>query len=202
MGELLPNEILEPRPTNIVTIESKLIKPFFKLFDKGLMPSLLIIDPEACSEMNMILGINTPEARTIYDKFIQLMKSCDSLGLRELSKNPTFRFVDFETIEQIDEAIKLKDINGGKSPKDKSIGVCVDLHKSWEYARIHLIQQNKPGVIFIYDSDKLEGLTEEEITTDGSKNFIAGYGVKPKEGLKLSDTVYGVIKMENPGYFN
>ncbi|MCX6731059.1 MAG: hypothetical protein NTZ55_04370, partial [Candidatus Roizmanbacteria bacterium] len=185
----------------ILTIERKLITPFFDMLHRGRGLSLLLNMPELCLKTDQARGIKTTEEEIqLYEKFAGLKSDLQALGMEKLPENLAYRFVRFNTIEEVDQAINLAGVHGGKDPNDKRVGVCVSTtQKALDIAHVDLIQNDMPGALFIYDNDKLEPLTKEEIEADKSLNFVAGYGVKAKKGLQLSNAIVATIKMENPG---
>lgn len=194
-------EPIQHQPTNILTIERSLITPFFDLLHRGSGLSLLLNIPELCLKSDRVRGIKTSEAEMkLYEKFIELKSDLQALGRESLPESLAYRFVRFNTLEEVDEAARVAGIHGGKNPHDKRVGVCVSTtQKALDIAHVDLIQNDMPGVLFIYDNSKLEPLTKDEIAADTSLNFVAGYGVKAKKGLQLNDAIVAVIKMENPG---
>lgn len=200
MEELPPSELLQPEPTNIIRIDGDLVKPFINLVkNHNTIPETLLFHPTIFSAFCGLMKIEiTPEIKTIQNIFNGFREDPSNSDIVKVPKVLTYRFVGFRKTEEIDEAVKLAKVYGGKSPDDKSMGICVAFDKSWEYAEgwFHPVLENTGGVIFVYDKTKLVSLTWEEIEADGSTNYIAGYGVKPKEGLKLSDALIAVIRLE------
>ena len=122
------------------------------------------------------------------------------LGIKELPSQLAYRFVSFDYKEEVNSAIQQASINGGKNPTDTRVGMCVSVtDKALDIAKVDLIQNNKPGVLFIYDNSKFQPLSKVEIEADKSLIFSGGYGVKPIEGLRFKDSVVGMIRLENPG---
>lgn len=62
--------------------------------------------------------------------------------------------------------------------------------------------QGRPGVLFIYDGEKIRGLTAEERAADwADPNSHRGYyyAKKPIDGLDLKDALVGMIRFDPPG---
>ncbi|WP_058854168.1 hypothetical protein [Nocardia jinanensis] len=56
-----------------------------------------------------------------------------------------------------------------------------------------------PGVLFIYDGDKLRTPTKEEMSADPDGKNMFMHAKKPGPGLELKDALVGMIRFDAPG---
>lgn len=116
----------------------------------------------------------------------------ESIGLPE-NHNLAFRVAQVDPNSSTEDLLAHLDVYGGKaSYNSESPGICVEFEspqKCLEYFR------GSKNIFIIYDGNKLAQLTDDEKKVDRT-NWVAGYGVKAKEGYALRDTIMGVIIFE------
>lgn len=189
---------------NVINIHGDLVDTFFQVLEKNSLKNLLQF-ADYFPKFDLRDNIpQTAQLTEIYTIFSQFRKIQRDHGI-ELPDAISYRSINLKNMQDADQVIKRSAVDGGKSPTDTSVGVCVSeigmvtTDKALKMAKVGLVQNNEPCVLFIYDSSKLQHLSDSEIAADKSLKFITGYGVKPKDGLSLSDALIGIIRLQNPG---
>ncbi|MBI4972992.1 hypothetical protein HZC27_00045 [Candidatus Roizmanbacteria bacterium] len=113
----------------------------------------------------------------------------------ELKKIPlTFRYVA-TTIDKVEDVANEAFLHGGKRQGNPSNGINVaDNGKVEEYTE-ERIRAGNSVVLFVYDKSKLVPMSDEERINEPMME--SGWGMKPKDGLELKDTLLGMITIEN-----
>ncbi|MBU0982001.1 hypothetical protein KKC94_04900 [Patescibacteria group bacterium] len=189
---------------NFLQMEGEERKTFEALIEeKGLRTVFFGAMPEYAAAFKRVFELNHSAAET--DRTMKLLakigKYCQEMGIRYEDKL-TFRCVLAEDEFQVPKILNDSLEWGGKKPGSDEIGVCVDGGpKINDYLLHYHGHRDHPLVLFVYDMAKLQRLTKEEREADS--NFAAGYGVKPREGYTLSDTIKGriVLGTEKKGDF-
>ncbi|MGW5387242.1 hypothetical protein [Nocardia sp. NPDC003963] len=107
--------------------------------------------------------------------------------------NLEFRWVRADRELAVPKLVEDARVNGGADPS-----------VPWTHIGSNVVQDimaagRDPGVLFIYDGDKLRTVPKEEISADpGNKNMYA-HAVKPVAGLELKDTLLGMIRFDASG---
>lgn len=110
----------------------------------------------------------------------------------------TFHYVKIPQAE-LNNAVEQSYIHGGKGPESKSVGINVDGTGSKVYEHFEqAIKTGNSAILYVYDKDKLEPLTEEERAAELIMD--TGWGMKPKGGLELKDALLEMVVVENSQY--
>lgn len=103
-----------------------------------------------------------------------------------------FRWVSAEPGLGVPKLVEDARVHGGSEP-----------NRPWTHIGGGVVQDfmgrdRDPGVLFIYDGDKLRPPTAEERNDPNGKRMYM-YAKKPIEGLELKDALLGMIRFDPPG---
>lgn len=112
-------------------------------------------------------------------------------GGKLIKMNLEFRWVSAEPGLGVPKLVEDARVHGGSEP-----------NRPWTHIGGSVVQDfmardRDPGVLFIYDGDKLRPPTEEEKKDPGGKRMYM-YAKKPVDGLELKDALLGMIRFDPP----
>jgi hypothetical protein len=113
-------------------------------------------------------------------------------GGKLIETNLEFRWVSAEPGLGVPKLVEDAHVHGGSEP-----------NRPWTHIGDSVVQDfmardRDPGVLFIYDGDKLRPPTEEERKDPNGKHMYM-YAKKPVDGLELKDALLGMIRFDPPG---
>ncbi|MEV0045988.1 hypothetical protein AB0H60_21335 [Nocardia rhamnosiphila] len=112
-------------------------------------------------------------------------------GGKLIKTNLEFRWVSAEPGLGVPKLVEDARVHGGSEP-----------NRPWTHIGGSVVQDfmardRDPGVLFIYDGDKLRPPTEEEKKDpDGKRMYM--YAKKPVDGLELKDALLGMVRFDPP----
>ncbi|MGA6209222.1 hypothetical protein ACPESR_31140 [Nocardia testacea] len=113
-------------------------------------------------------------------------------GGKLIKMNLEFRWVSAEPGLGVPKLVEDARVHGGSEP-----------NRPWTHIGSGVVQDfmardRDPGVLFIYDGDKLRPPTEEEKKDPRGKGMYM-YAKKPTDGLELKDALLGMIRFDPAG---
>lgn len=113
-------------------------------------------------------------------------------GGKLIKMNLEFRWVSAEPGLGVPKLVEDARVHGGSEP-----------NRPWTHIGTGVVQDfmardRDPGVLFVYDGDKLRPPTEEEKKDPRGKGMYM-YAKKPTDGLELKDALLGMIRFDPPG---
>ncbi|MFQ6229827.1 hypothetical protein [Nocardia sp. NPDC002869] len=112
-------------------------------------------------------------------------------GGKLIEMNLEFRWVSAEPRLGVPKLVEDARVHGGAEP-----------NRPWTHIGDSVVQDfmardRDPGVLFVYDGDKLRSPTEEEKKDPNGKRMYM-YAKKPIDGLELKDALLGMIRFDPP----
>jgi hypothetical protein len=126
-------------------------------------------------------------------EFAKVFEKIQAEGFDGTPDELLLRWIQLENEKEIESVIEASEQNGGMiSPNEIGLNMSTRSGRVDKAFRISM-SNNKKGVLFIYDSRKMQNLSPEERKKD--LVFEAGYGYKPKEGGTYRDALLALVAM-------
>ncbi|MGW1741318.1 hypothetical protein ACWCPQ_21230 [Nocardia sp. NPDC001965] len=110
--------------------------------------------------------------------------------------NLEYRWVSADRAVPVPKLVQEARVHGGAEPDAPWT------HIGYGVAEDYMESHPGPGVLFVYDGNKLRSPTKEEIDaerSDPNGKHTYMYAKKPVDGLELKDALVGMVRFDAPG---